>query len=120
MVKDPQQTTTFHRPAGGDFRDRLAIFDGDAEFDERDSSAGYAPGLVSVGFLRSELRRRARFWCALALVGLIIGGGYATAKPPKYTSSTTVLVVDKPRRIPPAPSPPISRWRRALRWPRRW
>ena len=64
------------------------------------SSAGNAPGLVSVGFLRSALRRRARLWCALALVGLIIGGGYATVKPPKYTASTTVLLVDKPQADP--------------------
>jgi capsular polysaccharide biosynthesis protein len=100
MVKEPQQTTTFHRPADGDFRDRLAIFNGDAEFDERVSSAGNAPGLVSAGFLRSALRRRALFWCVLALVGLIIGGGYATVKPPKYTSATTVLLVDKPAADP--------------------
>ena len=95
MVKDPQQTTTFQRPAGGDFRDRLAIFDGDAAFDERDSSAGSAPGLVSVGFLRSALRRHVRLWCALALVGLIIGCGYSISKPPKYTASTTVVLVDQ-------------------------
>jgi capsular polysaccharide biosynthesis protein len=102
MVTDPEQRTTFHRPADGGFRDRLAIFDGDAAFDERDSPAGNVPGLVSVGFLRSALRRRARLWCALALVGLIIGAGYATAKPPKYTASTTVLLVDKPGADPTA------------------
>jgi capsular polysaccharide biosynthesis protein len=102
MVKDSEQATTFHRVADGGFRDRLAIFDGDAAFDEGDSSAANAPGLVSVGFLRSALRRRARLWCALALVGLIIGGGYATAKPPKYTASTTILLVDKPQADPTA------------------
>jgi capsular polysaccharide biosynthesis protein len=100
MVKEPQQTTTFHRPADGDFRDRLAIFNGDADFDERDSSAGSAPGLVSVGFLTSAVRRRARVWCVLALVGLILGGAYATLKPPKWTASTTVLLVDKPEADP--------------------
>lgn len=100
MVKDPKQTTTFHRPADGDFRDRLAVFNGDAAFDSEDSPAGSAPGLVSVGFLTSALRRRARLWCVLALVGLIIGVGYSIWKPPKYTASSTVLLVDKPQQDP--------------------
>jgi capsular polysaccharide biosynthesis protein len=39
-------------------------------------------------------------WCVLAIVGLIIGAGYATVKPPKYTASTTVLLVDKPEADP--------------------
>jgi len=100
MVTDPQQTTTFRRPAGGDFRDRLAIFNGDATFDDGDSPAASAPGLVSVGFLRSALRRRVWFWCALALVGLVIGTGYSISHPPKYTASTTVLLVDKAQADP--------------------
>lgn len=99
MDTDPT-TTTFHRPADGDFRDRLAIFNGDAAFDDRDSPAGSGPGLVSVGFLKSALRRHVRFWGVLALVGLIIGAGYSAWKPPKYTSSTTVLLVDKPQADP--------------------
>jgi capsular polysaccharide biosynthesis protein len=98
MVTGPEQATTFRQPADGDFRDRLAAFDGDAAFDDRDSSAGSGPGLVSVGFLRSALRRRVRFWGALALVGLIIGLG--VWKPPKYTASTTVVLVDKSQSDP--------------------
>ena len=100
MVTDPRQTTTFDRPADGDFRARLATFDGDAAFDNRDSSAGSAPGLVSVGFLRSALRRQVRLWGGLALVGLIIGCGYAISNPPKYTAATTVVVVDKAQADP--------------------
>jgi capsular polysaccharide biosynthesis protein len=98
MVTGPEQATTFRRPADGDFRDRLATFDGDAAFDDRDSSAGSGPGLVSVGFLRSALRRHVRFWGVLALVGLIIGCG--VWKPPKYTASTTVVLVDKAQADP--------------------
>lgn len=98
MVTGPEQATTFRRPADGDFRDRLATFDGDTAFDDRDSSTGGAPGLVSVGFLRSALRRRVRFWGVLALVGLIVGCG--VWKAPKYTASTTVVVVDKSQADP--------------------
>jgi capsular polysaccharide biosynthesis protein len=101
MVMDTEpDTTTFHRPSDGDFRDRLAIFNGDAAFDDRDSAAGNAPGLVSLGYLRSALGRHVRLWVVLALVGLIIGVGYAGHKPPQYTSSTTVLLVDKPQADP--------------------
>ncbi len=100
MVKDPDQTTTFSRPTEGDFRDRLAIFNGDSGFDDRESSTGGAAGLVSIGFLRSALRRRARFWCALGLIGLIVGVGYAVYKPPAYTTSTTIVLVDKPQADP--------------------
>jgi len=98
MVTGPEQATTFRRPEDGDFRDRLAAFDGEAAFDDRDTSAGTGPGLVSVGFLRSALRRRARFWGALALVGLIIG--CAVWKPPMYSASTTVVLVDKSQSDP--------------------
>jgi capsular polysaccharide biosynthesis protein len=100
MVTDPRQATTFERPADGDFRARLATFDGDTGFDNRDSSAGSAPGLVSVGFLRSALRRQVRLWGGLAIVGLIIGAGYAVSHPPQYTASTTVVVIDKSQSDP--------------------
>ena len=98
MVTGPEQATTFRRPEDGDFRDRLTAFDGDAAFDDRDSPASTGPGLVSIGFLRSALRRRARFWGALAVVGLIIG--LAVWKPPMYSASTTVVVVDKSQSDP--------------------
>jgi capsular polysaccharide biosynthesis protein len=99
-VKDPDQTTTWQQLPGGDFHDRLTIYDGDAGFDDRSSAAGTAPGLVSLGFIGSALRRRARLWGILAIIGLIIGAGYATAKPPKYTATTTILLVDNPQENP--------------------
>lgn len=95
-MKDPEQRTTWQVPSG-DFRDRLATYDADAPFDDEPVSPGTAPGLVSVGYLWSALRRRARFLAIFALLGLIIGAGYAAANPPKYTASTTVLLVDNPQ-----------------------
>jgi capsular polysaccharide biosynthesis protein len=97
-VKDPDQTTTWRLPSG-DFRDRLAIYDGDSEYEDR-SSLDAAPGLISIGYLGSALRRRMRLWLILAIVGLILGCGYAVAKPPKYTASTTILLVDNPQANP--------------------
>ena len=99
-MKDPEQTTTWQRLPGGDIRDRLAIYDGDAVFDDRTPAAGPALGLVSFGYIWSALRRRTRFWGVWAIVGLIIGCGYAIMKPPAYTASTTILVVDNPAQNP--------------------
>jgi capsular polysaccharide biosynthesis protein len=99
-VNDPEQTTTWRRPSGGDFRDRLASYNGDVDFDDRPPSADPAPGIVSLGYIGAALRRRARFWGIFAIVGLIIGGGYAVAKPPGHTAVTTVLLVDNPQENP--------------------
>lgn len=99
-MKEPDQTTTWQQLSSGDFRDRLAVSDGDADFDDRSVAAANAPGLVSLGYLGSALRRGARLWVALAIVGLVIGAGYAAAKPPKYTATTTILLVDNPAENP--------------------
>jgi len=99
-VKEPDQTTTWQRLSSGDVRDRLAVYNGDADFDDESVAAGNAPGLVSLGYLGSSLRRRARLWVVLGLIGLILGAGYAVAKPPKYTATTTILLVDNPQENP--------------------
>lgn len=97
-MNDPEQTTTWRRLPNGDIRDRLAAYD--ADFDVRPTVSDSSSSLVSLGFLGSALRRRARFWCIFGLVGLIIGAGYAKEKPPAYTAATTVLLVSNPLEDP--------------------
>jgi capsular polysaccharide biosynthesis protein len=92
--------TTWQKLPGGDFRDRLAIYDDDALFDERPSGAGSVRGLVSVGFLWAAVLRRLRFLVIFTLAGLILGCGYAVAKPPAHTAVTTILLVDNPQENP--------------------
>ena len=38
------------------------------------------------------MRRSARFWCALAVAGLLIGAAAYKAFPPSYQASTTILL----------------------------
>ena len=49
---------------------------------------------IDLAFIRAALRRRAWFWCATALAGLLIGAGLYVKFPPAYQASTSVLVQD--------------------------
>jgi capsular polysaccharide biosynthesis protein len=53
-------------------------------------------GLVALGYIRAAVRRSARFWCALAVAGLLIGAAVYKAFPPSYQASTTVLLANNP------------------------
>jgi len=57
-------------------------------------------GLVSLRFLGTTLRRRAWFWCASALAGLLIGLGLFVAYPPAYQASSSVLLTNDPNEDP--------------------
>ena len=53
-------------------------------------------GLANLKFIGGALRRRARFWCITAAVGLIAGCGLYLKYPPGYQASTTVWLVPGP------------------------
>lgn len=55
-------------------------------------STGFAAELVSLRYIKSALRRGTRFWCALAIIGMVAGLGYKVAKPTPYQATTTVLL----------------------------
>jgi len=57
-----------------------------------DQPAGPSTALVSLGFIRGALRRTVTFWCALAVVGMVIGIGVYKVRPPATKASTTVLI----------------------------
>ena len=61
-----------------------------------DRPAALAPGLVSLGFIRAAIRRTALFWCALGVVGLVVGIGINKEKPAAYKASTSVLITYGP------------------------
>jgi capsular polysaccharide biosynthesis protein len=52
--------------------------------------------LASLKFITSALRRRAKFWCITAVVGLIVGCGIYLKSPPGYQAATTVWLVPGP------------------------
>jgi hypothetical protein len=53
-------------------------------------ASGMAAGLAAVPYVRAAIRRQARLWCATALVGLIIGLGLITVKPPAAKAQTQI------------------------------
>lgn len=62
----------------------------------RDQPAALTAGLVSLGFIKAAIRRNARFWCALAVVGLLVGVGVHMKDPAAYKASTSVLIAYAP------------------------
>ena len=53
---------------------------------------GFAAELVSLGYIKSALWRGRSFWCALAIIGLVIGIGYKVKYPTQYQANTTILL----------------------------
>ena len=61
-----------------------------------DQPAALAAGLISLGFIKAAIRRNAWFWCALAVVGLLVGVSIQIKDPPAYKASTSVLITYAP------------------------
>jgi capsular polysaccharide biosynthesis protein len=55
-------------------------------------AADAASGLASLSFITAAIRRRTRFWCLTAAVGLLLGAGLYLAHPPAYKATTEVLL----------------------------
>jgi capsular polysaccharide biosynthesis protein len=92
-VNDPDQTVAWSAGAGDDLPERLWALE-DLSTIKDDPGINVAGGLVSLGYIRAALRRRARFWCLTTLLGLVVGLGLYVEIPAPYQASTTVLVVD--------------------------
>jgi capsular polysaccharide biosynthesis protein len=74
--------------------ERLGVYDDFAASENR--SADFAPGLVSLGFLKAAIRRSARFLLVMAAVGLLGGFGYYVKSPQSYQASASVLLTLSP------------------------
>jgi capsular polysaccharide biosynthesis protein len=96
-VIDKDQTVTFSLNGDG-LPERLEAFDDFHAVEER--PATISTSLVSLGFIRAGLKRSMRFWCALAVLGLVIGAGVEIKFPPAYKASTSVLITYEPTDIP--------------------
>ena len=55
---------------------------------------------MSLGFIRAAIRRTARFWCLLAVVGLVVGIAVSKKYPAAYKASTSVLITYGPDENP--------------------
>jgi capsular polysaccharide biosynthesis protein len=97
-VIDKDQTATFSLNGNDGLPERLEAFDDFNAVGERPASSSSA--LVSLGFIRGALRRTMGFWCALAVLGLVIGVGVDIKFPPAFKASTSVLITYTPDENP--------------------
>ena len=51
---------------------------------------------MSLGFIKAAIRRRARFWCVTAAIGLLVGFGLYVTSPHAYQASTSLLLTPGP------------------------
>jgi capsular polysaccharide biosynthesis protein len=89
-VIDKDQAVPFSTNGDGGLPGPLGAFDDFNPVEDR--SAVPSAALVSLGYIRGALRRTVVFWCALAVVGMVLGVGVYKARPPAHKASTTVLI----------------------------
>jgi capsular polysaccharide biosynthesis protein len=92
-VNDPDQSVSWRSETSDDLLERLTAMEDPADFDDR-FSADPTTGLASLGFIFAAIRRRARLWCGLAVVGLLVGCGFYVISPPAHSATVSVLIVD--------------------------
>ncbi len=98
-MTERDETVIFSLNGDDGLPEQLESFDDFTPVEDRPPSRT-ATGLVSLGYLRQAVKRSARFWIALGLVGLLIGIGYDVKYPPAHQASTSVLITYGPDENP--------------------
>jgi capsular polysaccharide biosynthesis protein len=98
-VTERDETVIFSLNGNDGLPEQLETFD-DFTLAEDWPTSGPANSLVSMGYLMGAIRRSARLWLALGIVGLVIGVGYLAKSPPAYKASTSVLITYGPDENP--------------------
>lgn len=101
-MNDRDQAVAFPQ-IDDDLRTRLSAYES-ADIGDR-PQADLGTGLISLGFIGAALGRTKRMWCALAIIGLILGAAYVVAKPPGYSATVSVLLSDNPNETPDNQAP---------------
>lgn len=94
-MNDPYSSVAWPNGAGDDLPDRIWTADDFTPVQElpvAELTAGYTSG----AFIRAALRRRVKFWCATAFVGMLIGLGLYVKFPPAYHATATVVMTIGP------------------------
>lgn len=98
-MNDPDRTAMWPVDIGDDLPERLWP-DGVFSAEQDEQSGDPTDRLVSLGYIMGALRRRWRTWCAVALIGLVLGAGLYYEEPPLYQATTTILLNDGPNTDP--------------------
>ena len=100
-MNDPYGPVAWPDGTGDDVPDRIwthGDFTPVQEFPAAELTGGYTSG----AFIKAALRRRARFWCVTALVGLLIGLALYVKLPPAYHATATLVLTNSPNENPTA------------------
>ena len=98
-MTERDETVIFSLNGDDGLPEQLETFDDFTPAEDRPPS-GTANGLVSLGYLMGAIKRAARFWLALGIVGLLIGAAYDVKSPPAEKASTSVLITYGPDENP--------------------
>ena len=94
-MNDPNGSVVWSDGVGDDLPDRIwthGDFTPVQEFPVTELTAGFTSG----AFIKAALRRRVRFLCVTAFVGLLIGFGLYVKFPPAYKATATLLLTNAP------------------------
>lgn len=94
-MNDPNGSVVWSDGVGDDLPDRIwthGDFTPVQEFPVAELTAGFTSG----AFIKAALRRRVRFLCVTAFVGLLIGFGLYVKFPPAYKATATLLLTNAP------------------------
>jgi capsular polysaccharide biosynthesis protein len=83
---------------GLDMPDRLWADDDVPSAEDRYADLG--TGLVSLAYIKAALRRGARLWCAMAIIGVLAGVASVVAFPAGYQATTQVYLMFGPYENP--------------------
>ena len=93
-MDDADQTAAIGRVARSDPHASPWAAYGLADADtETSPAADAAAGLASLAFITAAIRRRTRFWCVAAALGLLLGAGLYLAHPPAYQATSQAVLV---------------------------
>ena len=114
-ANNDDQVTRLSRAEGRDLPEAPGGYDDFMVPENRPADS--ATGLVSLAFIKAAIRRGARFWCATAALGFLIGFGLTVWHPTPYQASTSVLLTygpyenHVPGRLTPRPLHRAALWR---------
>jgi capsular polysaccharide biosynthesis protein len=98
-VNEPDQTMVWSGAMRDAPPERLLDYQDPPTIEDRPDT-DLAGAYTSLGFIGAALRRRARLWCSLAVLGLLVGAGVFVAFPPSYQASATILLTNNPSEDP--------------------
>ena len=98
-MNDPNGKRGLPLDIDSDLPERLWGF-GDHAAPEGHPATDAGAGLVSMSYVKAELRRHARLWCLTAVLGLLVGCGLYLRYPPSYTATATLLLKAGPNQNP--------------------